>query len=67
MIDSESKPKVRKRTPSHASTKKHKNKKTYNRKEKGRKIDTRNKEFRHYLLLSMLIETYVREGNLKKG
>ena len=41
MIDSESKPKVRKRTPSHASTKKHKNKKTYNRKEKGRKIDTR--------------------------
>jgi|TARA_B100000953_G_scaffold27791_1_gene22480 hypothetical protein len=41
MIDSESKPKVRKKLPTHALTKKHKNKKKYNRKEKGRKADTK--------------------------
>ena len=43
MSSGEKKPKVRKKTPSHALTKPHKNKKKYNRKEKRKKIKEFNK------------------------
>ena len=39
MSAGEKKPKVRKRTPTHALTKAHKNKKKYNRKEKRKNLD----------------------------